>query len=216
MSFQSDFSSAQPAQQTPVTPLRQPTSPDASRVNSSTTSPFAQSAGNTGPRIHRWDDHKQEEKKSMVKKSSKIGIILLFVVVLAGVGSGLAGAYLFPLKSSSPVVKVEDQQEVTDNQVKNGAVFGLPDKETFKDQTEGVLIKGGIDGEGSHSILRPGGISQNVYLTSSVVDLDMFNDMEVRVWGETFKGQKAGWLMDVGRVEVLNTTGTKPDWYTEE
>lgn len=33
------------------------------------------------------------------------------------------------------------------------------------------------------------------------------------IWGETFKGQKAGWLMDVGRVEVVNTSATKPSWY---
>jgi hypothetical protein len=26
---------------------------------------------------------------------------------------------------------------------------------------------------------------------------------KVQVWGETFKGQKAGWLMDVGRIKAL-------------
>jgi hypothetical protein len=25
----------------------------------------------------------------------------------------------------------------------------------------------------------------------------------VRVWGQTFSGEKAGWLMDVGLVEIL-------------
>jgi len=216
MSFQSDFSSVQPSQTTPTTPVR-PVSPVSPLRNNTAAGSSAVAAPSpSGPTIHRWDEHKQEEKKSMSKKSSKLGFIIFLVVILAGVGTGLAGAYLFPLKTASPVVKVEDQQEVTDNQVKNGVVFGIPDEKTFKDQTEGVIIKGGIDGEGSHTILRAGGISQNVYLTSSVVDLDMFKDMEIRVWGETFKGQKAGWLMDVGRVEVLNTTATKPEWFTEE
>lgn len=149
-----------------------------------------------------------------MKKRSKKMIGLLVAIVVAGVVTGLAGAYFFP-RAGQPV-NVETTEEITDNQVKKGAVFGVPDEKTFKDQTQGVLIMGGLEGEGSHTLLRPGGVSQNVYLTSSVVDLDQFNNMEIRVWGETFKGQKAGWLMDVGRVEVLNTEGEKPDWYAEE
>jgi hypothetical protein len=34
--------------------------------------------------------------------------------------------------------------------------------------------------------------------------------MQVKVWGETFKGQKAGWLMDVGRVQVIDTEAEAP------
>jgi len=34
--------------------------------------------------------------------------------------------------------------------------------------------------------------------------------MEVKIWGETFKAQKAGWLMDVGRVEIVNPDGEAP------
>ena len=216
MSFQSDFASTKPDQSaapTPVAPPRVvPTVNDAPQIHPRQSHAPVQSSSV----VHRWDEHKQEDKKNMNKKFPKVAVIILLVVVLAGIGSGFAGAYLFPASSGVAVVKPEDQQEVTDNQVKNGAVFGVPDEKTFKDQTEGVLIKGGIDGEGSHTIRRDGGVSQNVYLTSSVVDLDMFNDMEIRVWGETFKGQKAGWLMDVGRVEILSTSATKPDWYSEE
>ena len=82
-------------------------------------------------------------------------------------------------------------------------VVGSKDLSTFKDKAEGVLEKGGINGEGTHKLIREGGPSQTVYLTSSVVDLDQFIGKKVRVWGETFAAQKAGWLMDVGRVEVL-------------
>lgn len=84
-----------------------------------------------------------------------------------------------------------------------GTIVGSDDMKTFKDKTEGILKKGGIDGEGAYHLVRPGGDSQNVYLTSSIVDLSLFLDRKVRVWGQTQKAKVAGWLMDVGRVEVL-------------
>ena len=34
--------------------------------------------------------------------------------------------------------------------------------------------------------------------------------MKVKVWGETFKGQTAGWLMDVGRVQVVELDAEPP------
>lgn len=79
---------------------------------------------------------------------------------------------------------------------------GVVDKKTFKDSVEGILREGGIDGEGNFHIERPGGVSQNAYLTSSTVDLSSYVGKKVKVWGQTFSGQKAGWLMDVGLVEV--------------
>lgn len=81
--------------------------------------------------------------------------------------------------------------------------IGIADKNTFKDKAEGVLKEGGIEGEGNFHLERPGGISQNVYLTSSTVDLSKHIGKKVRVWGETFTAEKAGWLMDVGLVEIL-------------
>ncbi len=65
------------------------------------------------------------------------------------------------------------------------------------------MEKGGLEGEGSHKLIRPGGDDQTVYLTSSIVDLDKFAGHKVKVWGETFSSQKAGWLMDVGKLKVL-------------
>ena len=79
---------------------------------------------------------------------------------------------------------------------------GVNDQKTFKDSAEGILREGGIDGEGNFHLERPGGISQNAYLTSSTVDLSNYIGKKVKVWGQTFSGQKAGWLMDVGRVEI--------------
>lgn len=82
--------------------------------------------------------------------------------------------------------------------------FGLLDaEETFKDNAIGVLKEGGIDGEGTHHLEREGGPSQNVYLTSSAVDLSQLIGRKVQVWGETFATQKAGWFMDVVKVKVL-------------
>lgn len=51
---------------------------------------------------------------------------------------------------------------------------GIVDKKTFKDKAEGSLKEGGIDGEGNFHLERPGGVSQNVYLTSTTVDLSQY------------------------------------------
>ncbi|HEX8931879.1 MAG TPA: hypothetical protein VF810_01865, partial [Patescibacteria group bacterium] len=77
------------------------------------------------------------------------------------------------------------------------------DIKIFKDVAEGKLENGGINGEGQYHLVRPGGDSQNVYLTSSIVDLSQFISQNIKVWGETQKAQTAGWLMDVGKVEIL-------------
>lgn len=98
------------------------------------------------------------------------------------------------------------QAEIPESGVKVGDIFGSPDEKAFNTTATGVLDKGGLNGEGTHKLVRPGGVSQTVYLTSSVIDLDQLVNHQVTIWGETFKGQKAGWLMDVGRakVETLN------------
>lgn len=84
-----------------------------------------------------------------------------------------------------------------------GKTVGSTDTKTFPDSAEGNLEAGGLNGEGTHKLVRPGGESQTVYLTSSVLDLNQFVGKKVKVWGQTFSAKKAGWLMDVGRVEVL-------------
>ena len=88
--------------------------------------------------------------------------------------------------------------------VKVGDIYGSADEKAFNTTATGVLDKGGLNGEGTHKLVRPGGISQTVYMTSSVIDLDSLVGNQITVWGETFKGQKAGWLMDVGRAKVEN------------
>lgn len=79
---------------------------------------------------------------------------------------------------------------------------GLADESTFKDSAEGLLEEGGVSGEGTHHLVREGGISQTVYLTSTVIDLESFVGKKVTVWGQTITAKKAGWLMDVGKIRV--------------
>lgn len=133
-----------------------------------------------------------------MSKKTLYGIAL--IVILLGIGSGyglnLVTRSLTKGTSQSGAIEVSSNLKV-------GYVVGSEDEKTFKDSAEGVIEKGGLDGEGSHKLLRPGGVSQTVYLTSSVIDLDEFEGHKVKVWGETFAAQKAGWLMDVGRVQVL-------------
>ncbi len=131
-----------------------------------------------------------------VQKTWSLPGLLLFVAVaiILGAGVGFAISKISGTKqTTSPVT----------GSIASGTKVGVTDKKTFKDKAEGILREGGIDGEGNFHLERIGGESQNVYLTSTTVDLSQFIGKKVRVWGETFSGQKAGWLMDVGLVEVL-------------
>ncbi len=119
----------------------------------------------------------------------------LFIFVAAAVIVGTAIGFVPSLITKSSGTKT-DSGEVT-------KTAGIVDKKTFKDSAEGTLKEGGIDGEGNFHLQRPGGESQNVYLTSTTVDLSLYLGKKVKVWGQTFEGEKAGWLMDVGLVEVL-------------
>lgn len=79
------------------------------------------------------------------------------------------------------------------------------DNRTFRDFAEGTLkVKPAPKNpnqysEGTHVLERTGAVP--VALTSSVVDLTQFEGKKVKVFGETQKALKEGWLMDVGKVE---------------
>jgi hypothetical protein len=146
----------------------------------------------------------------MVKKVKKplSLIIVSLIVVVAGIGSGYLLSTATADNQTSPSAVDTATGEVME--IKEGETYGVKNGASFTDEAEGVLVSGGVKGEGSHHLMRPGGPSQNVYLTSSVLDLDQFEDTEVKVWGETFAAQQAGWLMDVGKVEVLKLNAEKP------
>ena len=124
---------------------------------------------------------------------SRFFLILIFVLT-----AGIITGFLISLNKKT-ISKNKDG--IKKEEVKKTA--GIADKKTFKDKAEGILKEGGIDGEGNFHLERPGGESQNVYLTSTTVDLSQYTGKKIRVWGETFTAEKAGWLMDVGLVELL-------------
>ncbi len=139
---------------------------------------------------------RQFDTKSTKSPKMMIAIVVV-VMVLLGAGSGF-------LIAKGTTANLEPTKQVTDkSQVSKGTAMGSNDTSTFKDTAEGVLKEGGIEGEGQYHLERPGGESQYVYLTSSTVDLSLVLNKKIKVWGQTQKAQHAGWLMDVGRVEVL-------------
>lgn len=135
---------------------------------------------------------------STSKKVPWIGLVIITLAVgVLGAGSGFLIARGTQNQSATKTGVSKGSE------INKGTAIGSNDTKTFKDTAEGQLKEGGIDGEGQYHLERPGGVSQNVYLTSSAVDLSLLVGRKVKVWGETFSAEKAGWLMDVGRVEVL-------------
>lgn len=139
-----------------------------------------------------------DEGEEAAGLSYKRLIVIFLSVAAAGVLSGYLVSYVKPYLGGKGG---QETGQITSQKAKE--VVGIKDKETFKDSAEGTLREGGIDGEGQFHLEREGGESQNVYLTSTTVDLSKFIGKKVRIWGETFAAEKAGWLMDVGLVEVL-------------
>jgi len=124
----------------------------------------------------------------------------LFIILIATVIFGVMTGYVFSGKKYSR--NTLTSESITSSEISKGTVVGSNDTKTFKDTAVGSLKGGGINGEGQFHLVRPGGESQNVYLTSSSIDLSKFIGKKIKVWGETQKAQYAGWLMDAGRVEV--------------
>ena len=127
---------------------------------------------------------------------------LFIFLVIAAILGGITG---YMLRANGGVVggNTLTSGAVDSSKITKGTIVGSDDTKTFKDVASGTLKNGGIDGEGQFHLVRPGGDSQNVYLTSSSVDLSKFVDRKIKIWGQTQTAQYAGWLMDVGRVEVL-------------
>lgn len=143
----------------------------------------------------------QNQAPPVLKKFTKPGfkaawpyIVGSFLVVLLGVGTG----WLLSGRSGKggntaavPGAKVTVSEA------------GVDDEATFSRTAEGLLETGGIDGEGTHHLTRDGGPSQTVKLTSTTVDLENFVGKKVTIWGETITARKGGWLMDVGKIKVV-------------
>ena len=129
-------------------------------------------------------------------------VLTSFLVVLAGVGTGwLLSGGSFSTKLGSKEAETEASKGIVTGQ--NEAGFTDESVFTEKQSPEGILIEGGIKGEGTHHLDRGLGEDKYVYLTSTVIDLQSFVGKKVKVWGETISALQAGWLMDVGKIKVI-------------
>ncbi len=145
--------------------------------------------------MHSFDSPKPSAATTL-SLSIVLGIIALAVLLGIGTGYGIT-AFTNGMKTTSTSTSSKD------GKTENKTSAGVKDTKTFPDTVEGTLKEGGFEGEGNFHLVRPGGDDQNVYLTSTTVDLTAFIGKKVKIWGQTFEAEKAGWLMDVGYIELL-------------
>ena len=135
------------------------------------------------------------EKKPLTERQKlylALGAVF-FILVLAGGGTG----YLLARPGSGSLT-IPGQISLPGG----GKTFGSSDTKTFTDSAVGTIEKDGIEGEGTHKLVRDGGPSQTACLVSSVLDLDAFVGKKVKVTSKTMAAKKCPWLMDVGRIEL--------------
>lgn len=133
-----------------------------------------------------------EEKSPKSSKKSNLKVAIMIAIIL-GIGTGIF------LSKQNQKISVNGTPQIIETEKMIGSTA-----KNFKDDAEGILQRNDSKTitEGTHKLIR-GDESQTVYLTSSVVDLDKYVGNKIKAWGETFKGQKAAWLMDVGKIEIL-------------
>lgn len=152
---------------------------------------------------NKLNNSSQVEQESLMKTVNMKGSLftqkLLIILIVAILLGGVTG-YILATRGN---INVVTSDSINSSSASKGTIVGSDDTKIFKDIAEGVLKGGGIEGEGQFHLVRPGGDDQNVYLTSSSVDLSKFVGQKIKVWGETQKAEHAGWLMDVGRIEIL-------------
>lgn len=145
----------------------------------------------------------------ITQKTLKLSFLILAMVL------GLTTSLLFLFIESKSIkagtvnlsnnsgVKVVSTSEIKKgDEVKAGVTYGSASKQ-FTDKATGTVQKGGINGEGTHTLEREGGLTQRAALTSSILDLDLFIGKKVEIIGQTNTSLKSGWLLDVGMIKVL-------------
>lgn len=144
--------------------------------------------------LHQFDPQSSNNKVSARSPNLPLVIAVILALVL-----GTTTGYIVKTRFANAVPLISN------NDGAGGAAsqaLGTKNTKLFPDDATGIVREGGVDGEGTHHLERKGGPSQNVYLTSSSVDLTKLVGKTVTVWGKTYAAEKAGWLMDVGYVEV--------------
>lgn len=122
-------------------------------------------------------------------------------ILVASIALGALAGYLFAGSNKTVSKEIATATSQTPK-------VASQDTSTFRDFAEGTIqVKpapknGGDYSEGTHMLIRDNAVP--VALTSSVVDLSQYEGKKVKVYGETQKAVKEGWLMDVGKVELKN------------
>lgn len=135
--------------------------------------------------------------KSLIQTDNPIKLFATIIVV--SVIFGIVTGFILSNKNKTGLTSAGLSAPVVKN--------AQSDTRTFKDFAEGVIkarpesSDPGEYTEGTHTLIRQGAVP--VALTSSVVDLSQYEGKKVKVFGETQKALKEGWLMDVGRVEEV-------------
>jgi hypothetical protein len=150
------------------------------------------------------------ESKPKITINPKIPKSIIAIVVILGLTSGFWLSRILPSSTSSNKLSQElnkndaisTDQISGSEQLEPGVVYGNSSA-IFSDSAQGVVTAGNINGEGTHILVREGGDSQRVSLTSSTVDLDLFIDKKVIVKGQTNDSRKTGWLLDVGNIKII-------------
>ena len=138
------------------------------------------------------------------KTAKKIYLIIIVLAIFSGFWiSRFVPTRVAVLDTNNNITNSNQASKIIEGQeVIVGTTYGNLSK-NFGDSAMGTIKDGGVNGEGTHTLLREGGITQNAALTSSVVDLDLFVGKKVEVKGETNDSNKAGWFMDVGSIKIL-------------
>jgi len=134
-----------------------------------------------------------------LSSASKIlPVVIIVLIAGSGVFTGLVLSSRHKNQQQA-ITSLADEENLTPEVKESFA-------KTFKDEAEGTIEKNDdLDkyAQGQWKLIRPGGDTQTVFLTSSVMDLDEYVGKEVKVFGETFSSSDVGWLMDVGKVEKV-------------
>ncbi|OGM29198.1 hypothetical protein A2801_02410 [Candidatus Woesebacteria bacterium RIFCSPHIGHO2_01_FULL_41_10] len=139
------------------------------------------------------EQHMPSPQPKKLNASMPVNIAISIVVVIAGVTTGWLLAGRGKAAGTSQGVPVQGASRI------NTEV----NEELFPDVAEGVLMKGGHEGEGTHYLDRGQGEEKNVYLTSTVIDLESFVGKKVQVRGKAVSAQNVNYLMDVGTVKEV-------------
>lgn len=136
------------------------------------------------------------QSASSPKLPSKLAVYFL-AIVLAGVGSG----YLL-----SRTGRASSGEEAAPGVTQTNGEIGVQDENLSRDCAQGILEANDPadkNTEGSHHLIREGGPSKTLHMTSSVLALDDYVGKKVEVCGETLDSKRVAWFMDVVRLKLL-------------